>query len=100
MKAMNLQGDAHSRAHQIAAGALKSKWRDDGRKLLDFRISDHRKAIGEYLAQHPEIVTRAAAQVAEWRKNRSANTAQKNGSLNPKEKDNESCNLCQGVNDR
>jgi hypothetical protein len=64
---MNLQADAMTRATQIATGALKTKWRDEGRKLSEFRISDHRKAIGEYLARHPEIVERASAEVAAWR---------------------------------
>ena len=63
---MNLQADAMTRATQIAANAIKTKWRDEGRKLSDFRISDHRKAIGEYLAQHPEVIERASAEVAKW----------------------------------
>jgi hypothetical protein len=67
---MNLQADAMTRAHQIVVGAMKSKWRDDGRKLSDFRTSDHRRAIGEYLAKHPEVIERASAEVASWKKGR------------------------------
>jgi hypothetical protein len=64
---MNLQADAMTRATQIATNAMKSKWRDEGRKLSDFHTSDHRKAIAEHLAQHPEIIARAAADVAKFK---------------------------------
>jgi hypothetical protein len=74
---MNLQADAMTRAAQIATNAIKSKWRDEGRKLSDFRISDHRKAIGDYLAQHPEVIERAAAEVASWRGTKFTSGAQK-----------------------
>jgi hypothetical protein len=62
-----LRAAAATRARQRAAGAIKSAWRDEGRKLQDFRISEHRKAIGEYLAQHPEVIERVAMEVAAWR---------------------------------
>jgi len=66
MKDTNLRADAMTRAAQIAAGALKTKWRDEGRKLSDFRISDHRKAIGE-LSRRQEIIARAVADVAKFK---------------------------------
>src|SRR5262245_36149057 len=65
-QAMN--ADAMTRAAQIALRELKQLARDTGARDRDFRITDRRKAIGEHLAQHPEIVERASAEVAEWRK--------------------------------
>ena len=65
-----IDGDTMTRATQIATGAIKSKCRDEGRKLSDFRTSDHRKAIGEYLAKHPEVIERASAEVTSWKKGR------------------------------
>ena len=59
MKTYNLQAAVATRAAQIAAGAFKRNWRDEGRRLQDFRISDHRTAIDE-LSRRPEIVARAA----------------------------------------
>jgi hypothetical protein len=53
-------------ASQIATNAMKSKWRDAGRKLSDFRTSDHRKAIAE-LCKQPDILARAAADVAKFK---------------------------------
>ena len=64
----NLQADAMVRATQIATGALKSKWYDEGRKLWEFRISDHRKAIGDYIREHPEVVERATRDVERFAK--------------------------------
>jgi hypothetical protein len=52
-KTMNLQADAMTRATQIATNAIKSKWRDEGRKLSDFRISDHRKRLATTSATTP-----------------------------------------------
>jgi hypothetical protein len=59
--------DALTRAAQIAVRELKQFGRDAGTRERDFRISDRRKAIGEYLAQHPEVIEKAAAEVASWR---------------------------------
>jgi len=70
MKEINLQADAMTRAAQIATGALKSKWRDQGRRFADFRISDHRKAIAE-LANDPRILAQATADVERFAKFRS-----------------------------
>jgi hypothetical protein len=63
-----IDGDTITRATQIATGALKAEWCDLGRKLRDFSTSDHRKAIGDYIREHPEVLERAAIEVAEWRK--------------------------------
>jgi hypothetical protein len=43
---MNLQADAMTRAAQIAAGALKSKWRDQ--RAQAFRISTQRAPEGDW----------------------------------------------------
>jgi hypothetical protein len=67
-KVTNLQAAAFTRASQIAARELKQLARDAGCRERDFRISDHRKAIAEHLAQHPEVIERAIAEVAAWRK--------------------------------
>jgi hypothetical protein len=74
---MNLQADAMTRAAQIATNAIKTKWRDEGRKLSDFRTSDHRKAIGDYIRDNPQIVERAAKEVASWRGAKFTSGAQK-----------------------
>jgi hypothetical protein len=66
----NLKGDAATRSRQLATGAIKSKFRADGGRFADFRISDHRKAIAE-LAASEEILTRAQADVARFAKFRS-----------------------------
>src|SRR5882672_6641885 len=68
MKAINLQADAFTRATQIAVGELKSEFRASGRKLSEWLTHEHRSAISEYLAQHPEVIERAAIEVAAWRK--------------------------------
>jgi hypothetical protein len=74
---MNLQADAMTRAAQIATNAMKSKWRDEGGKLSDFRTSDHRKAIGDYIRDSPKIVERAIAEVAAWRRTNIKTSAQR-----------------------
>jgi hypothetical protein len=66
MKTDNLMADAIVRARQIAAGAIKDHFRSEGRKLSEWCTGDHRKAIGEYLARHPEIVERAQADIERW----------------------------------
>ena len=63
---MNLQADAMMRATQIVTNAMKSKWRDQGRKLSDFRTSDHRSEIAA-LCKRPDILARAAADVAKFK---------------------------------
>jgi hypothetical protein len=55
---MNLQADAMTRAAQIATNAMKSKWKNEGRKLSEFRISDHRKAIADHIRDNPKILER------------------------------------------
>jgi hypothetical protein len=67
MNTVKIDPDAMTRATQIAASELKQLARDAGTRERDFRISDRRKAIGAYLAQHPEVIERAAAEVASWR---------------------------------
>ena len=64
---MNLQADAMTRAAQMALRELKQLARDTGTRERDFRISDRRKAIGDYIRDHPEIVERVAMEVASWR---------------------------------
>jgi hypothetical protein len=64
---MKITADAMTRAAQIAASELKQLARDAGTRDRDFRISDRRKAIGEHLAQHPEIMERAQADVAKFK---------------------------------
>ena len=61
-----ITADAMTRATQIATNAIKSKWRDEGRKLADFRLSDHRKAIATLLANDPTIVERATKDLRRW----------------------------------
>jgi hypothetical protein len=63
---MKTTADAMTRAAQIAASELKSKWRDEGRKLSEFRLSDHRKAIATLLANDPIIVERATEDLRRW----------------------------------
>lgn len=63
---MNLQADAMTRATQIATDALKTKWRNEGRKLSDFRTGEHREAIAE-LSSRPDILARAVADVAKFK---------------------------------
>ena len=82
MKTYNIRGAIATRAAQIAAGAIKSKFRSGGGRRVDFRISDHRDSIAA-IAASEEIVARATRDIDRWRKNRSANTAQKNGSVFP-----------------
>jgi hypothetical protein len=65
MKTINLQADAATRARQIAAGALKDQFRSEGRKLHEWRTSDHAKAIAE-LAASEEILARALQDVELW----------------------------------
>jgi hypothetical protein len=67
---MNLQADAMTRAAQLALRELKQLGRDAGTRDRDFRISDRAKAIADHLAKHPEIVERASAEVAAWKKGR------------------------------
>ena len=66
---MNIRATIATRAAQIARGAVKQKFRDDGRRLRDFRISDHLTAIAA-LANDPTILAKATADVEQWRKNR------------------------------
>jgi hypothetical protein len=65
MKTNNLQADAMTRARQIAAGAIKDQFRSEGRKLSEWRTSDHRSAIAE-LANDPTIMERALQDVELW----------------------------------
>ena len=65
---MNLQADAMTRANQIAARELEQLARDAGTRDRDFRISDRARAIGEHLKSNPQILERAAIEVAAWRK--------------------------------
>lgn len=102
MKEINLRAAVATRCAQIATNALKDEFRSSGRKLSEWRTTDHLRAITE-LSSDPTILAKATADVERWRKNRSANTARKKGSLNPMSMtgaDNESCDLCQSVNDR
>lgn len=62
----NPQADAMTRATQIAAGAIKSKFRDDGGRLRDWRTTDHATAIVK-LSKQPEIIERAVADVAKFK---------------------------------
>jgi hypothetical protein len=62
----NLQADAMTLAAARAAGELKQKLRDQGARFHEKRISDRRKAIADHLAQHPEIVKRAQADIERW----------------------------------
>jgi hypothetical protein len=61
----NLQAAAHTRAAQLARGAIKSRWLADGKRERDFRTSDHRSAITE-LAMRPEFLERATADIERW----------------------------------
>jgi hypothetical protein len=63
---MKVTADAMTRAAQIAAGAIKTKFRADGGKLRDFRISDHRKAIGDYLKSNPQLLETASKDLRRW----------------------------------
>jgi hypothetical protein len=68
MKTDNITAAAIIRARQIATNAIKSKFRDDGHKLQDFRISDFASAIVE-LSKRPDIMERATEDVERWRSN-------------------------------
>jgi hypothetical protein len=65
---MNLQADAMTRAAQLALREIKSKIRDEGRRTSDYAISDLRRVAAALLKDRPEIVERAAIEVAAWRK--------------------------------
>jgi hypothetical protein len=63
---INLQAAAHSRAHQIARGAVEEQIRADGRKVCDIAMGELRCSIERYLAQHPECFQRAAEDIERW----------------------------------
>ena len=68
MTKTNLQADIATRARQIAVGELKQKLRDTGKRHHEIFTTDVRSGIAGYLREHPEIVERAANEVAQWRK--------------------------------
>jgi hypothetical protein len=65
---IKIDADAMTRARQIATSELKQKLRDEGCRATDERMYGLGCAIKRYLAEHPEIVERAAMEVAQWRK--------------------------------
>jgi len=67
MKKINLRAAIATRSTQIAAGAVKQKFRDEGRRLQDFRIGDHANAITA-LAASDEIVARATRDIERFAK--------------------------------
>jgi hypothetical protein len=62
----NLQGDAFTRATQIATGAVKDQIRADGRKVRDCSASELRNRVATLLANDPTIVERAAEDIERW----------------------------------
>ena len=66
MKEINLRAAVATRAAQIAVGELKQKFRSDGGRNADFRISDHRSAIAA-MAASEEIIERATRDIERWR---------------------------------
>jgi hypothetical protein len=69
MKEINLKATIATRAAQLATNALRQKFRDAGRHLRDFRISNLASEIAA-LSTDPTILEKAAADVAKWGKNR------------------------------
>jgi hypothetical protein len=72
----NLRAAAMTRSRQIATNAIKQKFRDEGRHLRDFRISDHATAITE-LSNDPTILAKATADVERWFGAKFRNSAQR-----------------------
>ena len=66
MKTYNIPGAIATRAAQIATGAVKQKFRDEGGRDRDFQISDHRAAIDE-LSGREEIIAKATRDIERWR---------------------------------
>jgi hypothetical protein len=71
------QAGAMSRAAQIAIREIKSKIRDEGRRTSDYAISNLRRVAAALLKDRPEIVERAATEVAAWRGAKFKTSAQK-----------------------
>jgi hypothetical protein len=67
---MNLQAQAMTRAHQVATNRVKDEIRSDGRKLSSIAAHELRCSIKRYLNEHPEVLERAAMEVASWKKGR------------------------------
>lgn len=67
MKTYNITAAAMTLAAARAMRELKSIAWHQGTRSRDFRISDRPTAIAQHLAEHPEIIERAAKDVERWR---------------------------------
>ena len=72
-----IDGSVYAEAIRKARGCVKDEIRASGRKLLDFAASELTKAAKSYLTAHPELIAKAAADVAAWRGSKLKTSTQK-----------------------